>query len=271
MSSEKFTKSQKEFYEETKEAYKESSDRLLTREELKKAQQAERQVSHNMAGLMASKAATKKDVKASYGRNRVPSVEEAYNAKSHAPPEEDACDLMIDDGDQSPSYQSTIECSGLSGGYPPPKPKISLKDRPLMADTAPQLPALPEDIDLLRKELGFERVNEKVHVIMVAIDKKNPEKNTVESIRAYGDPIGGYAYTPENDTFLVNCCGHTSLGVIPMAFRICVPGYAGKQLIPLTESLIYKHAAPPQRKQIKTFKEKHPDCDIQFVQSLSRS
>ena len=106
---------------------------------------------------------------------------------------------------------------------------------------------------------------------MVAIDKKRADNNVVMSIKANGDPLGGYAYTTETDLYLVGCRDYCPLGIIPMAFRISVPGYVGKQLIPLPDSMIFKHAATQQRKTIRVFREKHPECDIQFIQSLSRN
>jgi hypothetical protein len=231
---------------------------------------------NSLSGMM-SKAASKKEVKAAYGNNRghVPSVEDVYHDGAHAacdPAYEDS-DLMLDEG--SPSIPGNVTMtgpSGMPGGglftKSPSKPLA--KDRPVMADTLSPLPALPEDIDLLRGEAHFERVSEKIHVNLVAIDKKS-DKNKAESIKANGDPLGGYAYVSESDQFLISCCDHLALGIIPMAFRVSFPGYAGKQLIPLPDSLIYKHASPQQRKMIKIFREKNPDCDIQYVQSLSRS
>jgi len=253
-----------------KEEYEKKLQQKRTYEkmqEVKMMQEAKEQEAKTYSNLgmgMVSKFASKKELKRSAvgnSRCKTPPVEEDTYPETYACEGED---LAID-GEAAP-----IASLNNSGSFTD-KPKFQLKDRPIMADTTPTLPALPEDIDLLRKEVCFERVNEKICVVMVAIDRKHHDKNKIESIKANGDPLGGYAYTAESDNYLINCCGFAHLGIVPMAFRLSVPGCAGKQLLPLTESLVQKHASPPQRKMIRHFKEKYPECDVHFVQSLSRS
>jgi hypothetical protein len=140
---------------------------------------------------------------------------------------------------------------------------------PLMANTLSALEALPEDVNSLRDSMIIERVSEKINVIMVAIDK-DASKNSMCTIDSGGDPLGGYAYSSQSDTYLVNCFDYSFIGIIPMAFRISVPGYIGKNILPLSESLIFKYASPSQRKAINEFKEKNLGCIFQYLQSLSR-
>jgi hypothetical protein len=146
-----------------------------------------------------------------------------------------------------------------------------LRKPAIMGDTCSPLPALPEDIDILRNQIQFDRVDESIFAYIIAIDRNSIENNTIQSLKACGDPLGGYAYTPENDTYIVNCHCYGMLGIIPMVFRMTIPGYAGKQLIPLPEFLIFKHSSNVQRKAINDFKERFIGFEIQFIQSLCRS
>lgn len=142
---------------------------------------------------------------------------------------------------------------------------------PLMANTLSSVKTSLEDVETLLKEICFEQVNEKIQVIIIAIDQIDPNNNHIVEILADGDPLGGYAYTSDSDEYIVNCCSYFSLGKIPIAFRYSMPGYSGKQIVPLPPSLIYKYASPMQRKYILSFQEQHKNCSFQYIQSLSRS
>lgn len=181
-------------------------------------------------------------------------------------------------GDEDTKYLRMAEISmALNYGDDPKIKKDAFMSKdpqpprgPLMANTLSPIEALPEDINILLNEMRFERVGEKIYVTMIAIDPEHPERNIVESIPAYGDPLGGYAYTAESDNYLVSCCGFMPVGIIPMAFRLSMPGYSGKQLVPLPASLIYKYASPAQRKSMLTLQEQFSGCSFQYIQSLSR-
>jgi hypothetical protein len=163
----------------------------------------------------------------------------------------------------------TSDCSDLvldSGRFN----KKAVKSRPIMANTSSPLETPKEDIDLLRQAVCFERIDENIFVVLIAIDK-DPKKNLIQPIKAHGDSLGGYAYSPKTDIVLVECCDYVSLGIVPVAFRISVPGFVGKQLMPLPDSLIYKYTSASQKKSIRLFCDKYRTCDIQYIQSVSRS
>ncbi len=145
-------------------------------------------------------------------------------------------------------------------------------EKPLLANMAlPAPPVSPEDNYILRDEITFERITERVFVNVIAINKNDSAGNSPLSIPAEGDPLGGYAYTPESDQYLVVCHDYFPLGTIPMAFRLVVKGYNGKMVVPLPEGLITRNASPSQKKALKAFKERYPDYVFEFVQSLYRS
>jgi hypothetical protein len=148
--------------------------------------------------------------------------------------------------------------------------KKKAEQRPIFVDTVPTLPADPEDLETIRQTLVLERMNDKVYITATAFNKKNPDKNSIQSISARGESFGGYGYDTVCDSFFVNCVEYVPLGTIPVSFRLSVPGFPAKYALPLTESLIEKYLIPTQKKTLQALKEKHPECIIVFVQSLSR-
>lgn len=151
------------------------------------------------------------------------------------------------------------------------KCKIDESDKPLIADTLSTMESLSDDVKMILDEIKFERVREKLYVNLIAIDTVDKANNHVMSIQAQGDSLGGYAYVPESDSYLVSCFDYVAVGIIPIAFRLSVPKSSGKQLIPLPPALIYKYATPAQRKLVLSFIKKFPaHFEYQYIQSLSR-
>jgi hypothetical protein len=162
------------------------------------------------------------------------------------------------------------EESGYVSGDSYNKKKM-VRDRPIMADTMMGSPALSEDVDLFKQHVIIEKINERLHVTVIAIDKAKPEANAIVHIKANGDPLGGQAYDAPGDCYLVSCISHVSLGTIPLVLRLSVPGHNSKQIVPLPEALVHKYMSPNQRRLMRLFAENHSNCEIQFIQSLSRT
>lgn len=217
-------------------------------------------------------------------RKKASSVAEVYTHKPVRARQKQ--ELFLSEAEECPPLDLGSERYALEGEDEEPQPammygdgvpslnnsskKKMVADKACMVDRATAVPALPEDVSALRETVVFERISEKIFVNMVAVHK-DTSKNAPTAIKAHGDPLGGYSYSPQDDNFLINCFDYKELGIIPLAFRISVPGYDGKYLIPLPESLIFKYASPTQRKSINNFIDQNRDSDIHFVQSLSRN
>jgi len=61
------------------------------------------------------------------------------------------------------------------------------------------------------------------------------------------------------------------LGIIPVALRIAVNGFFGKQMFPLPKDIIWKYASVQQKELIKEFQERFKGCSFEFVQSICRN
>jgi hypothetical protein len=177
----------------------------------------------------------------------------------------DECLLVVEDCEQIAKPHAICGYNVSSNCEKKTHPRF---DRPITADTMSALPTDPEDGYLIREQMILERVNEKIHISVIAVDK-NQSNNSIHSVAANGDSLGSCAYDTSNDSFLLFCCGDVTLGTIPVAFRMGVPG-SGKYIIPLPEPVIFKYLSPNQRKILKVFKERYYDCEICFIQSLSR-
>jgi len=143
-------------------------------------------------------------------------------------------------------------------------------DHPMIADRGSALPADPEDVALIRGQMVVERVNERLHIYVIAVDMQTPANNSIQSISAEGESLGGYAYEAGKDVYLINCKSHMSLGSVSAAYRVSMPGHGSKYLLPLPEMLVEKHLPPNQKKQLRAFREKYKGSRylIQFVQSV---
>lgn len=144
-----------------------------------------------------------------------------------------------------------------------------IKNKPIMVDTLEGSPCCAEDVDIFKNDLLLERIEEKLHITILAISPANKE-HKVRSVPCYGDSLGCYAYDRTSNVFIIECVSYANLGKIPFALGVSVPSYGGKFLMPLSENLIHKYMSPDQRQRLRFFKEKFSDCQFRFIQCVPR-
>jgi hypothetical protein len=133
------------------------------------------------------------------------------------------------------------------------------------------LPQVQEYEGLILDDVQFVRINERSHVVAIAIDKHDPSRNGFGRIHCMGQPLGGYVYDAVQDTYEIRCCDMVELGSIPVAYKMRIrDNSAWEVLVPLPTSLIVRCMSPEQRKAFQVFRNKYSNerFSIEFVQAI---
>lgn len=122
----------------------------------------------------------------------------------------------------------------------------------------------------IKSKLKIANEDYHTYVVIAAVHTNHLYNNFTKISCKKGIPINGYVYDTAEDCYYIDCVEYYKIGIIPVAYAVCLKECAWQVHCPLPEAVIKKYLSNEQSQELKNFKQKYgsEEYNYKFLQMI---